>query len=259
MPRTSNFSTSSIVEVPLSGGNPTTLAASAPFTGSSLAATGGAVYWIGPPGILSVPSTGGSIGLVVALAQGQALAASDTTLGWGTADGFVGTAPRAGGPATTLASGQFQTTAVTLDANNVYWAQTGCPDSGSGPCGAVVAESLAGGASITLATGATGSSLIVAGGDLYWMAASGVASCPISGCQSSPLTIGDSAGATAFTTDGERIVWGTYPGDIVEYALSSGAVTTLASGQGPTVAMAVDGTSVYWASDSGTIMKVTPK
>lgn len=47
-------------------------------------------------------------------------------------------------------------------------------------------------------------------------------------------------------------------GTVMSVPLAGGTPTTLASGQTPTD-IAVDGSSVYWTNNGGTVMKLTPK
>jgi hypothetical protein len=155
---------------------------------------------------------------------------------------------------------------VAIDANNVYWTDTGN--------NAVLKVAKTGGPVTTLASvsGYVGAPIAVDATRVYYLAgaANAVMGVPIAG--GSPVTI-SSHYADTFVSDGANLYWASKtscPGDggpcdgvVASQPLDGGAQVTLATGTFTPVSLAVDGTSVYVASQGtsptfgdGAILKV---
>jgi len=187
------------------------------------------VYWVsggpGEPGVTadgslrSVPIAGGSpVTLASNLEAPSTLVVDSTTVYWvnaGTAatdyaDGTVVKMPLAGGAITTLSTSPSRFTGIARDGANVYWAD------GLSGGGVVVAVPLGGGPAVTLAS-AQGPvyELVAVSGDVF--------------CEASP------ANSVAET--------------ITKLPVAAGTPVALASNQLYAQGLAVDGSSVYWATE----------
>jgi hypothetical protein len=220
-----------IVSVPTNGGARTTLA-----TGQTeivaLTADESNVYWTTTYGkIRQVPAGGGTI---TKLAENRgfppSIAAGGGSVFW-VIDGSVMSVPIGGGTLTTLATGQDAAVSIGVDSENVYWIN------GSN----IMKVGRAGGVAATIASGQIAAgSIAVDGTSIYW-------------------TIGDPPGFEPVSATEANA-----PGGIVRVGVAGGTPVTLATAKSTPTSIAVDDTSVYWATSagsttSGAIMKLTPK
>ena len=199
--------------------------------------------------------------VAVACSQLQpiALAVDSTNVYWVNEGGSIVKAPLAGGPPITLASGQPNPQAIAIDSTNVYWVTnvTGVAQN------AVLKMPLHGGAISTLATGLDPRGIAVDTTSVYWTdgtrGGGRVWKVPISGVPDggSPTLIATAkrpAGPTSILVDSSSVYWTEVPtsgaGTVLKAPLDGGTAQTLASGQFP-IAMAVDGTSLYWTNEWG--------
>jgi len=248
------------------------------------------VYWttkIASGGaVLKAPKTGlPDGGLATSIATNQpsaaALAIDSTSLYWTNLGaesnaGSIAKAPLTGvamdggsadaGGATVLATGLTLPAAIAVDAQSIYWVETGTMPR----TGAVLKMPLAGGAITPLAPGQNQpTTLAVDGTSVYWGQVGGmtnmgaVVKTPLAGGAVTTL-VANQAQVGAITVDAEHVYWvttsGTGTGMVLRAALDGSAVTTLIEKQNFASAIAVDDTSVYWTDDlDGTVMKVTPK
>ena len=110
--------------------------------------------------------------------------------------------------------------------------------------------------------------LVVGASDVYWTTSSGdIIGTPIGGGPSTALVVG-SASILGLAADATSVYWATYTyGDTGNVSTSSvkkipqggGAATTLWAGADTPEAIQVDDTSVYFTTQSGALLKVTPK
>jgi hypothetical protein len=229
-----------VVKAPLDGGAPTVLAASPAPSGIAVDDT--YVYWtdqLGGNGVMRVPIDGGAT----------------VTLVHGNLDG--------GQP--------YQATAITLDANNVYFTSPYGPSAGY-----VMSVPKDGGAPFVIASGQgyPDWGLAVDATNVYWVNSgtnaiyyrdSAVMMAPITGVPDggSPTILASYPVANApnqVAVDSTNVYWANSSGTVMKIPKAGGCPVTLASGQGNAPwGLAVDGTNVYWTDEgytSGTVMTV---
>lgn len=176
----------------------------------------------------------------------------------GTGDGVVLALGVDGGTPTTLATAQAYPSNIAVDPSSVYWI-----DSDVGDGGAVVKVGLGGGTPTTLAEGQpqTGG-LAVAGGTVYFTTGScfsttactaNVESVPAKGGAVSTLASG--AGGS-LAVDATNVYVATGSGKVMKVPRGGGAPTTLWFEQANDDSVTVDSTSVYWTNSIGDVMKI---
>jgi len=187
--------------------------------------------------INGVPLNGGCV-TALARTNPYALVVDGTHAYW---TDYVGvrTAPLGGGPATTLASGQYPAS-IAVDGTHVYWVYDGT----------VNAVPVGGGSVTTLASGlASGQSypnkVAVDGAHVYWTtygAQGTVNEVPIGGGTVTTLAGGQSY-PLSLAVDGEHVYWAddgdAGDGKVNEVPVGGGTVTTLAGGQHDPVSLAL--------------------
>jgi hypothetical protein len=252
---TVNNGDGTVVQIPLSGSAPITLATNmvvafaAPYL-NAITVDGANVYWVsGGPGtagaINAAPIGGGSPARVLYPSQvfPEAVVTDGTNLywsNWGTfdaqgnynGDGAILKAPVGGGSPTTLASSQLAPSALAIDSRNVYWTNTGQLTPGGlaeADTGATMQVAIAGGNPITLAPNQNiGMGIAVVANTLYWT-------------------------EYGFSS----------PGDIKSVPVGGGTVTTLVANAQDPFGLAVSGSVIYWTKNiptgsNGALYSLTP-
>ena len=251
---------------------------SAPAT--RLAVSAKDVYWLQATetAVMTMPIDGGVPTTIASGRQYGDIAVDANNVYWtdkGTnADpaGAVLAMPLGGGAITTLASAQSGPDCLAVDASNIYWKVTVCPDAG-GLCGAaIVTAPLAGGAPSTLTFAMTAAPVSMWGlaldtASLYWTGQpvntlnGGVMQLALDGGTVATLVSGK-ANAFDIAADGTNVYFSTEtgPGGVYELPVVGGALVTLASSAPYSFGITVDATDVYWtASGSGTMAGVLAK
>jgi hypothetical protein len=219
---TSDASSGAIMQIPVSGGTPTTLT-TRPGPPAHIAADSSFVYWseMTPGAIMKVAIAGGAAGTVASAQMPWWIALGETDVFW-MGQGVM-MAPKVGGAATALTS-SFPTlppAGLAVDATNVYFT-SGPPFGTSG----VSTVSVQGGAATLVTSGAASSF-------------------------PGPIAI-----------DGTRAYWADGSNAVFAVPLSGGAPTTLAIDQNNVVAIAVDASAAYWlvngnaSTGQGAVMKL---
>ena len=179
---------------------------------------------------------------------------------------------------TTLAQRQNQPSSLTVTGTSVYWTNlAGCAADGSACSGTVAKVSLDGSGAMSLATGQSLPSAIVASdAGVYWVddnASGTVKTCALAGCPIAPISLATGQdNPDSIAVDDHNVYWtnagtggseGT--GTVMKAPLGGGKATTLASGQNFPASIVVQGEFVYWANrgigssagSGGTIVKCT--
>ena len=102
-------------------------------------------------------------------------------------------------------------------------------------------------------------SIAVSATDVYWIQrvvqgdggfSSEILTCPKAGCCGLPQVVESFSGSMALAVDGTNLYWTEdLNGTVMKVPLAGGTPTVLASGQYGAVGIAVDATNVYWATD----------
>ncbi len=258
-----------VAQGPIAGGA-TTLLASGQQTPEAIAVDDGGVYWVNNyleqagSVVLELPFAGSTTPLTLAIEQAypgylDGIAVDKNYVYW--TDSFGGDVlalPRKGSSALTIsfAQGQMHPIGVAVDATSVYWINYG---DGS-PNGAVMKESLSGGASTTLASAQFGpQGIALDANNVYWTNNGGtVLKISINGGTVTTLAT-DQINPQAIVVDETNVYWtNSFSGVVMTVPIAGGTPTALASNQQNCYGIAVDATSLYWTSSTG-VMKLTPK
>lgn len=193
---------------------------------------------------------------IVTLASGQtqplALAVDNSYVYWTAVepDAVVKKIPKSGGPAVPLVSAHVSSPqGMSVDGTYAYW--TDYMD------GTVSRVALAGGVQTLLATGQGLPDFVVARGSaVYWTNAASkvgtVMKLPLAGNNAVPMAL-DQDSPQGLAVDGSYVYWVNHgSGEVKRAAISTGASSTLVTGQRLPYDIAVDGSGIYW-SNLGTI------
>jgi sugar lactone lactonase YvrE len=244
---------------------------------NGLAVSGSDVYWASvawdddaaPSGwgsVQTVTIDGGAVNVLGEGVSPLSVVVDDTNVYWTTLgslddagapiqSGQILRTPRAGGATTVLLSGASATTALAIDAQNLYWG------SQQGGANSIVAMPLKGGTPTTLAIAPTGmniDAIAVDANAVYWVTHMYSADNVPSGTVSKQLLATGVASTLAATqlpaamAVGPGGVYWTDSAKVLMVGLDGGPVTTLAATTtGPMGPIAVDSANVYWADAEG--------
>jgi hypothetical protein len=194
------------------------------------------------------------------LATGElvaALAVDATNLYWTDSVGNVMSIPKAGGKATTLASGRSSASGIAVDGTNVYWVDSSLTPRGRFG-GLVMSVPIGGGALTTLAAGQEAPMAVaIDGANVYWSATEALARVAKGGGITTTLVSGQPVKEIAVDT--ASVYWtNDNTGTVMKMPVNGGAMTTLASGRQLPASVAVDGSRVYWAEMDFSTANVGP-
>jgi hypothetical protein len=256
-----NGGAGSLAAVPIGGGGVATIASGLPEP-SSIEVVGPTLYWIngGTGSLNSIPIGGGMTSTLYSTTSLiSELATDQKNIYWTLQDtqtpsaGMIMKVSLSGGVVSTIATGQTYPEAVTTSGGNFFWTET----SGN------VVELTSGGTLSTLASSQFGYAIAVDDVNVYWSdGVSNVLQVPIGGGSTTTLVSNLTNPGGLVLDDGN--LYFTSRGTVGKVIVSTGQVVDLMEGTDtPSLApqdIAVDATSVYWASpDMGLLVKLTPK
>jgi hypothetical protein len=220
------------------------------------------VYWTASGTVMKAPVEGGDS---ITLASGSipcGIAVDATSVYWtDRGNGKVMKVPLAGGTPAILASGQRAPNGIAVDATSVYWTDPVPCTNPTCPGGTVMKLSLGGGTPTPLASDQTDPRFVaVDATNVYWVTDSGAMKVPLSGGAPSPLSSAN-VNVGGIAADATNVYWTQSDingGVLMKVPQAGGTPVALASGPivGNTVVsgtvywggIAIDGTSVYWAT-----------
>ncbi len=164
--------------------------------------------------VMKLPLDGGVVSTVAKSPYAGFLAVDLSNLYWVTSTTVVQAPLDGGTPVTLLATGQSQAYGIAVDSQNVYWTTLGASGSSDG---SVMSVPIGGGTATQ---------------------------------DSSPPSPMSFAGIVVNATN---VYWGSSTGEIMTAPLDGGAPTTLASGQGPPSAIALDAANLYWNAQNSIV------
>jgi hypothetical protein len=256
------------MKVPVGGGQPSVVAAGQGHP-QGIVANGAQIYWSSSTSILSAAIAGGPVTTVaagqagpwgLAMGTGLLLWINQGTYSKSFHDGAVQGLQLSTAGLATLASAQYEPSAIAADAVNVYWA-----DLGSGAILQAPLGSTGSGATTLVAGPAAGAprAIAVDATSVYWTNSKSngaIMSVPIGGGPVTTLASGQSY-PYGVAVDGTSVYWtNSGTGKVIAMALPNGAPQEIASGQSTPEGIAVDTNNVYWithgtATTNGTVMR----
>ena len=267
-----------IASVPVTGGTPTTILSSLPYSLSEITADSSSVYFTYQDSsqngyVARATISGGTITTIASNQQvPSTIAVNATTVYWVNGTGDLGMSPIATPSPQTLTPMAAQAgTGLALGSTNVYWASAN---------DGLVSAPLGGGQISTIFTGivfgvAVDSSHVYLANNAtdngFQTGSNAILKAPVGG--GTPTTLVAAHGPMAVVADGSSVYWVDYSGTLMKVALNGNVVSTLVSagvahlgGEYGTHALAVDSTSVYVATGitgagatAAAIVRVTPK
>jgi len=233
----------------------------------AIAVDDASVYWIEGDGAAKrAPKSGGAPVDVGGGCKAGAIAIDESRLYCGGTGGTVTAFPLGGGAATVVAGAQPVSDLAT-GGQHVYWTTYyGLRPAGDNDVGAVagIAAGADGGGVLSIATKQrVPSSLAVDSSYVYWLTlvdpakdtGTSVMRAPLAGGAASVVATGSGASPSiggsrnkAIAVDATSVYWSELAGAIRKAPLAGGAVTTIADGQDTPGAIAVDGSTIYWAT-----------
>jgi hypothetical protein len=191
-----------IAQAPV-GGGPSVPVAS-PSAGSGLVVDATNLYWVDGGKLQRRPLAGGSIAALGAVPGFVEAVTSDANNVYCASQVQTSTiitkAPKNGNPSTQLATSSGKSSAIAVDAVNVYWTN---PDNHQ-----VMILALSGGVATAIPGGQSPSSLALAGAYLYWNDISGLMRVRVTGGTGTPETVLPKfAWPAALLSDGKNIYW----------------------------------------------------
>lgn len=253
------LATRSVMKVGLQGGTPESLwlgsagsafaidAASAYLTVGLYDADAGG--WIAA--LLKVGLNGGNgVTLATTIWSPTAIALDAANVYW-TSGNYVAKVEKTGGTPELLADGPWTGTAIAVDGSSVYWTNQG----NDFTPGTVLKTTLAGGVPQVLATGQPWAhAMAIDATSVYWLTWDGVMKVGKNGGSPTQIAAMQNGDKGMMAIDDTAVYWtangGTgYPsGRVLKVALSGGTPVVLTGAQEQPMGIAVDATSVYWAT-----------
>ena len=280
-----------LMKVPI-GGGPTTTILSEESSPSAFVVAGNNIYALGESTVMTVPVSGGQpVTLASGQVFTYGIATDSTNIYWTHLEGGgpIKKMPLAGGAPTTLAplATEYSPSAIAVDATSVYWLNTTSAGYGLLPPyhTAIMKTSLGGGTPVILASdtepnprgGSYG--IAVDATSVYWINTSNTVGggfstlmkVPIGGGTPTTLASGSFSPSAIgqIAVDATSVYWvnssdyRSANGSVMAVAREGGTPTTLAARQTTAGGLAIDATSVYWTTGGdtygdGAVLK-TPK
>jgi sugar lactone lactonase YvrE len=253
-----NAPNGSVMKMPLAGGTPTTLASGQPKPWG-IAVDAANVYWTNTVAgeVMKVSSSGGT---PERLATDQnapnSIATDGTNVYWTNNhdDAAIMKVPVTGGTPTAIATGLHSPDTLALDATSAYWTNAGD--------GTVMKVALEGGTPETLATGQMGpQGITVDATNAFWITHNDGTVMKVSLAGGTPTMLASSTlppaiAYSGIAADATNVYWASPDGSMMKVAKSGGSPTTLVTGIQRPSNIVSNGTSLYFTTYCGSVMKL---